>query len=204
MHWLALSLICAFALVPGLPKLPFLLIGAALAGISYAIKDGLPAGFGQAAEPKADAAPELPPGPDPATEALQVDPLELAIGFGLVPLVDQGQGAGLIARISAIRRQLAGELGTVVPPVRIHDELALDSHEATGMIATEVGGRAARVAAGRRMLDGTGKRDRECPHQPHFLGPRRATRPQQRRRRALRRGDGTHRRSVPNELEPAH
>jgi flagellar biosynthesis protein FlhA len=132
----AAGVICAFALVPGLPKIPFLLIGGALAGVAYAMKDGLPQPEGQVALAGAGGpqllgpggAPELPAGPT-ADTATAVDPLELAIGFGLVPLVEAGQGGGLMGRVGAMRKQLAGELGTVIPAVRIHDELGLDSHE---------------------------------------------------------------------------
>ncbi|HEY2055725.1 MAG TPA: flagellar biosynthesis protein FlhA [Solirubrobacterales bacterium] len=132
----AAAVICAFALVPGLPKIPFLLIGGALAGISYAMKDGLPEPAGSPALLGAGGqqllgpggVPELPAGPT-ADTATAVDPLELAIGFGLVPLVEAGQGGGLMGRVGAMRKQLAGELGTVIPAVRIHDELGLDSHE---------------------------------------------------------------------------
>ncbi|HVW45807.1 MAG TPA: flagellar biosynthesis protein FlhA [Solirubrobacterales bacterium] len=131
----AAGVICAFALVPGLPKVPFLLIGGALAGVAYAIKDGMPKpgaqalGPGGVAQLGAGGAPELPAAGGSGEPATAVDPLELAIGFGLVPLVEAGQGGGLMGRVGAMRKQLAGELGTVIPPVRIHDELGLDSHE---------------------------------------------------------------------------
>src|SRR4051812_13441443 len=124
------AVICAFALVPGLPKIPFLLIGGLLFAVGRALKDVL-------AERERDAAlaaakPEKavePSSRDQAVEALTIDPLELAIGFGLVPLVD-GSGAGsLLSRVSAVRKQIASELGTVVPTVRIHDEYGLGSHE---------------------------------------------------------------------------
>ena len=60
---------------------------------------------------------------------LPIDPLELGIGFGLVPLVDRRTGGSLVRRVSMIRRQIASELGMVIPPVRIHDEVDLDSHD---------------------------------------------------------------------------
>ena len=66
---------------------------------------------------------------DAALDALALDPLELAIGFGLVPLVDQQAGGTLLARVGTIRRQIASEMGMVIPPVRIRDDVALDSHE---------------------------------------------------------------------------
>jgi flagellar biosynthesis protein FlhA len=118
-----------FALIPGLPKLPFLIIAAIFGAVGYAVRDGIP-GAKEAADAKAAAAKAaLPrPGDEPISE-VGVDALELAIGFGLVPLVDGGSGGSLLRRVSMIRRQLAGDLGLVIPPVRIHDELGMESHE---------------------------------------------------------------------------
>ncbi|MDP8943218.1 MAG: flagellar biosynthesis protein FlhA [Actinomycetota bacterium] len=124
------SVICAFALVPGLPKLPFLIVGGLFVGAGYLLRDPtlLPSARGE--EPEAAPAPaELPAPRDAALDALQIDPIELAIGFGLVPLVDERAGGSLLARVGVIRRQIAGELGMVIPPVRIHDEVGIDAHE---------------------------------------------------------------------------
>jgi flagellar biosynthesis protein FlhA len=127
------AVICLFALVPGLPKLPFLLIGGGFAALGWAMRDGGPlAGlFKDTPEQLETEAPvaELPPAGDAALGALQIDPLELAIGFGLVPMVDESAGGTLLSRVGVIRRQIAGELGMVISPVRIHDDIALDSHE---------------------------------------------------------------------------
>src|SRR3954463_11425801 len=141
--------ICSFALVPGLPKLPFLIVGAGFVAIGWAAKNGHigpqveidRAAAAAAALPAAD----TPSPRDQALEALPIDPLELAIGFGLVPLVDQKAGGSLLSRVSAIRRQIASELGMVIPPVRIHDEVGLDSHEYVVKV------RGAEVARGRTM-----------------------------------------------------
>src|SRR3954468_4652478 len=92
---------------------------------------------------QADAQKELPAPKDAAIEALQVDALELAIGFGLEPLVDDNAGGSLLARVKTIRRQIASELGVVIPPVRIHDEVGLDAHEYVVKV------RGAEVAQGR-------------------------------------------------------
>src|SRR5246500_1677042 len=124
--------IIAFALVPGLPKIPFLLIGGMLFAIGWALrKHGIEAFTAKpaaAALPAAAAEPATAPR-DEVMKELPIAPLELGIGFGLVPLVDRGSGGSLVRRISLIRRQIAGELGMVIPPVRIHDEVDLDSHE---------------------------------------------------------------------------
>jgi flagellar biosynthesis protein FlhA len=124
----AAAVICSFALVPGLPKIPFLVIGGLFAAVGWVLKDHDVFEQRTPEVPEADLT-ALPAPRDAALEALQVDPLSLAIGFGLVPLVDGGAGGSLLSRVTGIRRQLASELGIVVPPVRIHDDPGLDSHE---------------------------------------------------------------------------
>jgi flagellar biosynthesis protein FlhA len=141
--------VASFALVPGLPKLPFLLVGGLFAFMASKMDELLPAiqgaGAGEAMAQAALPPAEQPAPRDAAVEALQIDPLELCIGFGLVPLVDQQAGGTLLQRVGVIRRQIATELGMVIPPVRIHDEVGLDSHEYVVKV------RGADVAAGRVM-----------------------------------------------------
>src|SRR4051812_2594217 len=141
--------VASFALVPGLPKLPFLLVGGLFAFVASRMDELMPAIAGGGAADR-DAQAALPaaqePAPrDAAVEALQIDPLELCIGFGLVPLVDKQGGGTLLQRVGVIRRQIATELGMVIPPVRIHDEVGLDSHEYVVKV------RGAEVAQGRVM-----------------------------------------------------
>ncbi len=122
--------VLAMALVPGLPKIPFLVVGAVLFLVARAMRGQLAqdAEQQQADERAAEEA-SLPAPGDAALGALAVDPLELAIGFGLVPLVDQRAGGALLARVGVIRRQIASDLGVVIAPVRIHDDVTLESHE---------------------------------------------------------------------------
>jgi flagellar biosynthesis protein FlhA len=145
--------IIAFGLVPGLPKLPFLFIGGLLFAIGWALrKDGIEAFTKPTAVAALPAAKEdIKAAPrDEVMKELPLDPLELGIGFGLVPLVDRGSGGTLVRRISLIRRQIAGELGMVIPPVRIHDEVDLDSHEYVCKVrGTEVA--RGRVMAGHKL-----------------------------------------------------
>jgi flagellar biosynthesis protein FlhA len=120
------------AAIPGLPKIPFVVIGGLFLMLWRSIKDrptAAEAAEQQAQLVQAEAQKELPAPKDAALEALQVDALELAIGFGLVPLVDDSAGGSLLARVKTIRRQIASELGVVIPPVRIHDEVGLDAHD---------------------------------------------------------------------------
>jgi flagellar biosynthesis protein FlhA len=133
----AAGVIGLFALVPGLPKLPFLAIAAIFGAIGWSVRNGLPGeedatGVGIATgDPQAGRVGQgdSGQGSGEAMERLAVDALELAVGFGLVPLVDGSSGGNLLRRVGMIRRQIAGELGIVIPAVRIHDELGLESHE---------------------------------------------------------------------------
>ena len=129
----AAAAICVFALIPGLPKIPFLIIGAIFGAIGWSTRREGPDGSQEPGIKRTGAAGSNPPAALPAGEEvagrLPIDALELAIGFGLVPLVDSGSSGALLRRVGMIRHQIAGELGVVIPAVRIHDELGMDSHE---------------------------------------------------------------------------
>ncbi|MBX5440774.1 MAG: flagellar biosynthesis protein FlhA [Solirubrobacteraceae bacterium] len=123
--------VCLMAFVPGLPTIPFLALGLLLflGGRALARIAAQREAQRAAEEREAAAKPALTANANDPYEALAIDPLELTIGFGLVPLVDQSAGGSLLQRVSAVRKQLAAQLGTVVPKVRIHDEVGLASHE---------------------------------------------------------------------------
>ncbi|HWB23136.1 MAG TPA: flagellar biosynthesis protein FlhA [Gaiellaceae bacterium] len=123
---LAGGVIAAMGLVPGLPMLPFMFVGGMLIVLGRTVGRQKALELAAAKQVTADA--ETVP-TDPLQRALQIDPLELSIGFGLVPMVDQRAGGGLLARVGLVRRQIAADLGIVIAPVRIHDDAALDSHE---------------------------------------------------------------------------
>jgi flagellar biosynthesis protein FlhA len=126
------AVIMCFALVPALPKIPFLVIGGLFFAVGWTLrKQPNKAEREAAAAAQPATAGELPTAAprDAALDALALDPLELAIGFGLVPMVDQQAGGTLLQRVGTIRRQIASELGMVIPPVRIRDDVGLDSHE---------------------------------------------------------------------------
>jgi flagellar biosynthesis protein FlhA len=128
-------LVLVFAMIPGLPKVPFILVGGGLLAVGLALKKRKKAAGVATTQLALDGSPEL------SVEALPPDPLELAIGYGLVGMVDDRNGGTLLSRISHVRRQLATELGMVVPPVRVHDEPGL---EPNGYVVRLRGGEVAR------------------------------------------------------------
>ncbi|HEX4521722.1 MAG TPA: flagellar biosynthesis protein FlhA [Gaiellaceae bacterium] len=150
------SVIFTMGLVPGLPKIPFFLVGGALILIGRAVKRHDKEDADKVAV-AASAAEEARPvsSSDAAFDALVVDPLELAIGFGLVPMADKTRGGGLLARVGVIRKQIASEFGIVIAPVRIYDDVSLESHE---YVIKVRGNEAARwrVIAGHRLAMNTG------------------------------------------------
>lgn len=123
-----------FAMVPGLPKVSFIFIALILIGLIYVSKkseefSGKTASDKKAKDEEKEAGEQKKATEeDEVKELLDMDLMELEIGFGLIPLVDSGQGGTLLTRIKAIRRQVAMEMGFIVPPVRIRDNLQLDGN----------------------------------------------------------------------------
>ncbi|MDQ1351849.1 MAG: flagellar biosynthesis protein FlhA, partial [Acidobacteriota bacterium] len=115
------------SLIPGLPRIPFFLLGGLFGFLAYQVKKGKESEI--AAELEEERKKEMAPPPEKIEALLKVDPLGLEIGYSLIPLVDANQGGTLLQRIKAMRRQLAMDLGIIVPPVRIRDNLQLDSRE---------------------------------------------------------------------------
>jgi len=112
----------------GLPVIPMILTAGLLAVTAFGITAGPRA---QKVKDQADADSKTRAKPEPPTpeSLLKLDTMELEVGYALVPLVDAGQGGDLLERIAAIRRQLAVELGFILPPVRIRDNLQLPSSD---------------------------------------------------------------------------
>ena len=123
----AAAVVFFFGLVPGMPTFPFVVLSAGmgtLAWIAYREKKALP-------KPEEEEAEEVPAVPEEESiEALiALDMLELEVGYGLIPLVDEDQGGDLLERIRSIRRQFAQELGIIVPPLHVRDNLQLKPGE---------------------------------------------------------------------------
>ncbi len=113
-----------FVLVPGLPKLAFLIIGGLSAVGAYYANSKSKVRIAAAEKAKAEKAVKIPP-PERVESLLKVDPIGLEVGYALIPLLDAAQGGTLLERIKSIRRQIATEMGFVVPPIHITDNLQL-------------------------------------------------------------------------------
>ena len=121
---LAGGVLMALAVLPSMPKIPFLLLGsgAVAGGWQMQKKEAALAAEPKPDEPKAAAKENV-------ESLLRVEPLAIEVGLGLVGMVEGAQDSALLRRISAIRRQLASELGYLLPPVRVTDNLSLRSRE---------------------------------------------------------------------------
>ncbi len=122
--YMASGVLALLGLVPGLPTLPFLCLAGLTAFVARRVAVVEPE---QEAEPAPveEAEPELDTSPEAMAELLDLDVLELEVGFGLISLVDAGKSGDLLSRVKQIRRQAATDLGIIVPPIHIRDNLQL-------------------------------------------------------------------------------
>jgi flagellar biosynthesis protein FlhA len=133
---IASAVMVAFVFIPGFSKIPFILLAIGAASMAYS-------GYIRQKEEKRKAIEPKPvvKGEEKVEDYLHVDPMELEIGYGLIPLVDVKQGGDLLDRITMVRRQLAGELGIVIPPIRIRDNIQLKPNEYRLKIRTIIVGK---------------------------------------------------------------
>lgn len=118
---LAGGFLCVLMFTP-LPTLPLMLMAASVGGIGYAL-------FGRTKREAAavqKAHDTKPREPEKIETCLAVDAMELEVGYGLIRLVDRKQGGDLLDRITNIRRQVATEMGLIVPPIRIRDNVQIE------------------------------------------------------------------------------
>ena len=124
---LASGTLFLFGLVPGMPKVTFFMLSGLLGMLAYNLKgrheEAERTKLAQVDSHQAEAAEETS---DSIVDLLPIDTLGLELGYALIPLVDQEQDGELLERVKAIRRQVALDMGFVVPPVHIKDNLQLE------------------------------------------------------------------------------
>ena len=120
--FLAGGVLIAMAAFPGLPKIPFLVLGGGVGMLGWRLRQ-------KAATAEKVKPPVAAPARENLESLLRIEPLAVEVGLGLVHLVGGGQNSPLLKRIASIRRQLATELGYILPPVRVTDNLTLKARE---------------------------------------------------------------------------
>jgi flagellar biosynthesis protein FlhA len=118
-------IISLLVLVPGMPKVPFIVIAAAFAAGAYFVEEEKKKSRVIQAEPVPQVLKGEAETPEQMLEMVVVDPIELEIGYSLIPLIEEDSQDNLLRRITGIRRQLMAELGLILPVVRIRDNLRL-------------------------------------------------------------------------------
>jgi flagellar biosynthesis protein FlhA len=127
--WIASAVMTGLALIPGLPKLSFILMAVIMAVLARRAKSEMiedkPVSGKVATKSDGTAAPAL----DPMDAALKLDDLMLEVGVALVPLVDTSKGGQLLTKVRALRKHLATQLGFLVPSIHITDNLTIKDLE---------------------------------------------------------------------------
>lgn len=144
----AMAILCGLlgimAFMPGLPTIPFLFLAAAAGIVAYTLNkygpgtlsqlEPVPAMAGAAAGGAASAsgqpgAAAAAPKQDKLENLLSLDPLQIELGYGLVSLADTRKGGDLLERITGVRRTFAQDMGVIIPPIRLRDNLQIPANE---------------------------------------------------------------------------
>ncbi|MDI6781062.1 MAG: flagellar biosynthesis protein FlhA [bacterium] len=122
--WFATGILAFFMFTP-VPKIPLFILMCGMGALAYVMTGALKISQQKASEEKKQDERERLKKPESVAELLQMDQMELEVGYGLIPLIDPEQGGDLIDRVTTIRWQLALDLGIIVPPIRIRDNIQL-------------------------------------------------------------------------------
>ncbi len=118
-----------FGLLPGMPTATFMLLGLLAGGVGFVSREVSRRKVVEQAHSEQLQKKQKQEGKERTEDLLKIDTLGLEIGYGLIPLVDINQGGDLLSRVSTIRKQLASELGIIVPAVRIRDNVQIRPNE---------------------------------------------------------------------------
>jgi len=134
------SLLFAMGFLPGIPFIPFAMFGGILAYMAYTMGQKADEREQQAEQSLIESDAEATPTEEPISATLAIDQLRLELGYGLLTLINDDSGFRLTDQIKALRRQLAGEMGFVMPSVRILDNMQLPANNYVLRVKeTEVG-----------------------------------------------------------------
>lgn len=122
--WITSGALAFFMFTP-LPKLPLLFLSLGIGALGYLIKQSIRLEEEKALEIEKKKEIDMLKKPESVATLLQLDQMELEVGYGLIPLVEPEQGGDLLDRVTMIRRQTALDLGIIVPPIRIRDNIQL-------------------------------------------------------------------------------
>ncbi len=128
---LAAGILFVFGLIPGMPKIPFFLMSALFGFLFTATRKSTSGGKAKeniGKEIATEKAKELDGPEDEFERLLQVDRMGIEVGYKLVPLVDPKKSGGVLSRINSLRKQLARDIGIIIPPIRLRDNLQLASN----------------------------------------------------------------------------
>ena len=151
--YIASGMLMSLGLIPGLPTVPFVGLSVLMGALGYTVsreasvqsieaeqaamtqaqpgapsqaQSGAPSG---AQAPAAEQPKAEPVSPEDVMKLLTVEPMEAEIGYAIIPLIDPAQGGDMLDRIGTIRKQMALEMGIVVPPIRIRDNIQIKPTE---------------------------------------------------------------------------
>jgi flagellar biosynthesis protein FlhA len=146
------AVMITMAMVPGIPMFPFLTLGAGAGLAAYLIDKRTRAAAAAETAPDGTPGAAAKPADEPISTALKLDDLKIEIGYGLLPLVNGPDGTDrLTEQIKALRRNLAGEMGFVMPSVRILDNVQIESTSYTIKVK-EVDAGSGKIYPGQHMV----------------------------------------------------
>jgi flagellar biosynthesis protein FlhA len=121
--FLASGVLAILGLFPGLPTLPFLAMSGALGFYAWRLREKL--GASAEIQPLMPSSEQL----ESLESLMKVDPMSVEVGLGMLPMLEGGSDSALLQRITALRRQIAGQTGFLIPPLKVRDNISLRSRE---------------------------------------------------------------------------
>lgn len=128
--WISSAAMLLMGFIPGFPTIPFLILSTIVGGLAYIRTKSIKKEEQEKlVKEMTEAEVAIKPEEAPVEDLLKVDPVEIELGYSLIALVDETQGGDVFKRIANVRKQLAVELGIILPPVRVRDNLQLEPEE---------------------------------------------------------------------------